>query len=106
MYLNDLKIKFIFIILIIFLYNCFYISFIRTSKKVGVIGLVHSKNVGNNLLKYAIYIKLTELGYSPYIVENRVKNHNNSFIARSVNMKLTVIKLGGNMIHIFMILLF
>ena len=88
MYLNDLKIKFIFIILIIFLYNCFYISFIRTSKKVGVIGLVHSKNVGNNLLKYAIYIKLTELGYSPYIVENRVKNHNNSFIARSVNMKL------------------
>ena len=55
-------------------------------KKVGVIGLEHSQNVGNNLLKYAMFIKLSELGYSPYIVGKKYINHNISFIKKHVNL--------------------
>ena len=29
---------------------------------------MHHKNVGNNLLKFAIYIQLKELGVEPYII--------------------------------------
>ena len=36
--------------------------------KVGVIGLDHHKNVGNNILKYAISAQLKELGVDPYII--------------------------------------
>ena len=36
--------------------------------RVGVIGLDHHKNVGNNLVKYAIFVKLKELGVDPYII--------------------------------------
>ena len=31
-------------------------------KKIGVVGVRHEANIGNNLLKYAISIKLSELG--------------------------------------------
>ena len=37
-------------------------------KKVGVVGVRHEANIGNNLIKYAISIKLKELGYIPYII--------------------------------------
>ncbi len=36
--------------------------------KVGVIGLDHHNNVGNNILKYAMYVQLKELGVDPYII--------------------------------------
>ena len=49
-------------------------------KKIGVIGLQHSQNIGNNLLKYAIFVTLSNLGYDPYIVGMRYYNHNITFI--------------------------
>ena len=39
--------------------------FKNKKKKIGVIGLSHCNNIGNNLLKYAINIKLSELGFEP-----------------------------------------
>ena len=87
MYLNDLKFKLI-IIFIIFSVKNDSIRFLRQSKKIGVIGLPHSQNVGNCLLKYAVFIKLSELGYSSYIVGKQYPNHNISFIQNVVNIRL------------------
>ena len=56
--------------------------------KLGIICLEHSQNIGNNLLKYAMSIKLLELGYSPYIIGQRFRKHNISFIENAVNCKL------------------
>ena len=50
--------------------------------------MAHSQNVGNNLLKYAMYIKLKELGFSPYIVGTIHKNHNISFLKEVVKLKI------------------
>ena len=36
--------------------------------KIGVIGLPHNDNIGNNLVKYSISIKLLELGFIHYIL--------------------------------------
>ena len=36
--------------------------------KIGVIGLDHHKNIGNNILKYAMSVQLKELGVDPYII--------------------------------------
>ena len=60
----------------------------QNKKKVGVIGLNHSQNVGNNLLKYAIFIKLSQLGFDPYIVGKKSLNHNISFIQAYTKIKL------------------
>ena len=57
-------------------------------KKIGVIGLNHSQNIGNNLLKYAIFIKLSELGFDPYIVGKRNFNQNISFLQKYTKIKL------------------
>ena len=55
-----LLVIFIFVFLIIILYNK------KRKIKIGVIGLRHEVNIGNNLVKYAIFIKLSELGFKPY----------------------------------------
>ncbi len=84
--MNLNKIKFVFIIIIIFyLFKAFYV---KNNKRIGVIGLEHSQNVGNNLLKYAMFIKLSELGYFPIIVGTKFFNNNISFIKKAVNMRL------------------
>ena len=57
-------------------------------KKIGVISIEHSQNIGNNLLKYAIFIKLTNLGYDPYIVGMKLQNHNISFIQNNTKLRL------------------
>ena len=57
-------------------------------KRIGIIGLGHSQNVGNNLLKYAISIKLRELGVIPYIIGMRYNKHNISFISKVVNLRI------------------
>ena len=61
---------------------------LKLKKKIQVIGLQHSQNIGNNLVKYAIYIKLLELGFDPYIVGMRYKKSNISFILNNVKVKL------------------
>ena len=90
--MNDLKIiyfKFFLIFYFIFKINK-YIYNKKNKKKVGIISLDHSQNVGNNLLKYAIYIKLSNLGFDPYIVGKRFLSHNISFIEK--NTKIILIK--------------
>ena len=64
--------KIIIVLLIIIQVN---IYFKKDKLKIGVISLSHSQNIGNNLLKYAIFIKLSELGFDPYIsfLQNKVK---------------------------------
>lgn len=57
-------------------------------KKVGVIGLEHSNNIGNNLLKYAMFIELSNLGYDPYIVGMKIPGHNISFIQNTTKLIL------------------
>ena len=51
---------------------CLLLIFLFLSKnkklKIGVIGLPHNHNIGNNLIKYSISIKLSELGFIPYII--------------------------------------
>lgn len=95
-YVRFLKIYYLIlkqIIIVILLFLIFlnrkYYTFIK-KKKIGVIGLPHSQNVGNNLLKYAMFVKLSELGFDPYIIGAKFSNHNFSFISRAV--KLRVIK--------------
>ena len=57
-------------------------------KKIGVIGLSHSQNIGNNLLKYAMSIKLRELGFIPYIIGRRFKNHTITFLQKYTKVKV------------------
>ena len=63
---------------------------IKRKKKIGVICVRHEVNVGNNLLKYAIFIVLKNLGYTPYIIGTHWDNFNISFINKTTN--LVVIK--------------
>lgn len=76
-----LKINFIFLILI------FKITHFNL-KKIGVIGLPHSYNIGNNLVKYAMSIKLKELGFDPYIIGMRFKNHSFPFLRQFTKLKV------------------
>ena len=72
----------------------FYVFIIKLSKKkkVGVISIEHSQNIGNNLLKYSMSILLYKLGYDPYIVGMRFKNHNISFIQKVTQLRLYIVK--------------
>lgn len=80
---KKLSLKFIIIIYFIIIY---YITLNLRKLKIGVIGLEHSQNIGNNLLKYAIFIKLKEFGFNPFIIGKRIKNDNITFIKNSVNL--------------------
>ena len=84
LFFKNNKIK---IYIIIFLYLSL-IMLKRKKKKIGIIGLSHGTNIGNNLLKYAIFIKLSELGFDPYIIGFHKKNTNISFINRTVNLRI------------------
>ena len=59
----------------------------KLSLKVGVVGVRHEANIGNNLIKYAISIKLSELGFIPYIIGTVWDSYNNiEFIKQSTNL--------------------
>lgn len=58
----------------------------KTIRKIGVVGVRHEVNIGNNLLKYAISIKLKELGYKPFIIGTHWNNFNISFINETTNL--------------------
>ena len=75
-----------FILLIIFLLILLFNKFgIKKVKKIGVIGLRHEINIGNNLLKYAIFVKLSELGFKPYIIGTLLNNYDISFLKNNTN---------------------
>ena len=61
---------------------------IRKKKRIGIIGLKHHQNIGNNLLKYAIFIKLSQLGFEPHIIGTLKKNANISFLIKFVNVRI------------------
>ena len=71
---------------ILFLFASLYI--LKCKKKVAVIGLDHSQNIGNNLLKYAMYIKLKSLGFLPIMIGKLFENHNISFLTKTTNVRL------------------
>ena len=60
----------------------------RKNIKIGIIGLSHNCNIGNNLLKYAISVKLTQLGYTPYIIGkyDYAKHQDIHFIKHHTNL--------------------
>ena len=72
---------FILLLIIILIFNLKYIC----KKKIGVIGVRHCNNVGANLLKYAMSIKLSELGFKPYIIGNHYENTDISFLKNRTN---------------------
>ena len=67
-----------------------FIQFInfKNKKKVGVIGLGHGYNIGNNLLKYAISKKLSEFGFIPYIIGTNSNNKGLTFIKYNTNCRI------------------
>lgn len=81
---KNIKLSIFFFLIIFFIYHFFF----KKKKKIGIIGLEHSQNVGNNLLKYAIYIKLSELGTEPYIIGQRYHKDNISFIKNNVKYRI------------------
>lgn len=80
-YKNKYKKIFLLIILI-------YIISHFNLKKIGVIGLDHSQNIGNNLLKYAMSIKLKELGFDPYIIGRKSQNQNIIFLQKYAKVQI------------------
>ena len=81
------------LLIILLVFMIIYLFYLRDqfALKVGVVGVRHETNIGNNLLKYAISVKLKELGYKAYIIGILLKRLNNvEFINRTTN--LVVIK--------------
>jgi len=69
-----------------------YIKEISNKKKlkIGIVGVRHEINIGNNLIKYAMTKILSEFGYIPYIIGTRFLNLSIEFAQRRTN--LVVIK--------------
>ena len=84
--INHINFRLKFFMLITFL--IFLIYKIKRKIKVGIIGLEHSHNCGNNLLKYSIFIKLKELGYDPYIIGMSFSKDNIFFIQSHTQIRL------------------
>ena len=87
LYLKIIKKRIIIKIIIIFILLLFIfiihnsknkMNYLREKKiKIGVVGVRHSINIGNNLIKYAISLILKELGFIPYIIGTKIKNRSN-----------------------------
>ena len=75
----------IYVLKIIIIFLLIIVLILKKIKKVGIIGVRHEVNVGNNLIKYAISIKLSELGFIPYIIGTHLDNYNISFIQNKTN---------------------
>lgn len=75
-------------LLIFIIFLLIHLIFFKTRlKKVGIVGLRHETNIGNNLIKYAISIKISQLGYIPYIIGTVWNRFNNiEFINHTTNL--------------------
>ena len=60
----------------------------RNKKKIGVISLAHSQNIGNILLKYAISTKLSQLGFEPYIIGRKIKRQDISLLQQTTKVRI------------------
>lgn len=83
---NVLKIT----ILNVSLLFCLFIEITKKNKikKVGVISVRHEVNIGNNLLKYAMSVKLSELGFYSEIIGTHWNDFNISFIKQNTNLRI------------------
>ena len=86
-YINTYKKTFLLAINFLFIMLAFKIKHFNL-KKIGVIGLDHSQNIGNNLVKYSISIILKQLGFIPYIIGRKLKNHDISFLKAYTKLKV------------------
>ena len=72
------------------IYSLFLLMIIIKCKKkklkIGVVGVWHEINVGNNLVKFSITMLLKELGFIPYIIGTQWSNYNISFLNRTTNL--------------------
>jgi hypothetical protein len=65
-----------------------YIIFSKHNKKIiGVVGLINHNNIGNNLVKFSIYIKLKEFGLDPIIIGISSKTQSIYFLKKHVKLK-------------------
>ena len=84
----------LFIYLLLTKYFCSKIRIKR--KRIGVINLPNGQNVGNILVKYAMFKKLEELGFNSTIITPRLNNPRKKvdlgFINRTINKHLLIIK--------------
>lgn len=64
-----------------------YIYYRKKKKRIGVVGLKNHNNIGNNLVKFAIYTKLKELGFEPIIIGYSYKTQNIYFLKKYVKLK-------------------
>jgi len=98
LYYNNSLLKYLYIsksIIIFFLmYNYIRILIIYyeklkyiKKKRVGVVGLINHNNIGNNLVKYSMFIKLKELGFEPTMIGMTSKNDNITFLRKHVKLK-------------------
>ena len=56
-------------------------------KRIGVVGLANGVNIGNNLVKYGMYMKLKEFGLEPVIIAKNKPNANSYFIEKYTKFK-------------------
>jgi len=54
--------------------------------KIGVVGVAHIFNVGNNMIKYAISVVLSNLGFEPYIIGSHPTNYSMEFLKKTTNV--------------------
>ena len=65
------------------------IIIIHKSKKkiIGVVSMKNNNNIGNNLVKFSISIKLKELGFEPIIIGISSRGDNIDFLKKNVKLK-------------------
>lgn len=86
--LKKLLFKIICLIIMFQIYKSLNKKALKHTKRIGVINLFHLQNVGNILVKFALFKKLKELGLDPVIIcQNRYENVNISFISRTTVLK-------------------
>ena len=56
-------------------------------KRIGVVGLPNHNNIGNNLVKFAMFIKLKEYDFEPEIIGRTVQNDTINFLKKYVILK-------------------
>ena len=86
----------IYIIYILFqkhITKIFFYNSLNNKKRIGVTNLDADQNVGNILVKYALFKKLKEYGFNvTMIIPRNIKKADLSFIKRTINTSLYTIK--------------
>ena len=83
---NSFSKKKLFFFCILIILSIFFLFKKKRQIKVGIFGCRHDSNVGNFLIKYAMHVKFTELGYKPFIVTTNHLKVNITFLNQTTNM--------------------